>query len=799
MDKRTFLALLFSLIMILSGLSFLSQIKETNIPIIKNERYNPFTSNGETSNIDNFSCTDRSYNFANFTLQNLDYNISTTRGRTDSVINMANNFTGAYYIQNNGTLVSQNFISNNISYLAKSPLLYLKYDYLNYNGEYYGEMPYYNATNVLKWIFIYGTVPEHYFEIWGYNLVNSTVFNYTETNLTMDSSCNSNFQLSYVGNGNFIGIGSGESNYYVWNIYKKALVYSMKDPFYIVEANNIYYIPQYKELLDVWADGTSNDSLQYASISSDGEILNVINIATNKTYKINGVFDIIVDVSTNDVWINDGAGNYGLIIILHWDYNSFKLISANYTSSDVVDGIYNDYALQNNYIPIVTGTGCIQSGSGGYGSPAQFFINEFDKTSINITGLSGNDIKWATSGTSGDGAPIGIQLPEINNSYLNSSYYGMWLNTSSSVPHVFYVWNSTRPESLESYINKFEPLSFNLEIQENGLPSGFQWSYTFNGRSYVLTNTSYNYTLHNGNYPLNVDNITGFNLSYPDIINLDNENKIVKIEFFKPYFSVAFREDGLTVGFWGVNLNGTIMYTIYNNLTFTVKNGSYKFNVIYSSLLYNSNVTKGYANVSGSGIDIHINFTFVAYKVTFSNLGPPDNYLWSVTINGTIYLSNQHENNTITFWGRSGSYEATVSNSSGYDPLEQVFNFTISGNESIVIDYFINLSIEADGYNGFWEATVNGKEYSSNTNMINAMIKPGSTNISIANVNGYKINPRIMTEIFNTSQLIIVTFTANKPISENLFLSLPFLYLYIVLDSLLWIILIIYWYSKKTK
>ena len=531
------------------------------------------------SSIDGFTTYNRSYDFANYSLQNLDYNISTSRGYAGSVINMANNFTGAYYVQNNGTFVKQNFITGKIVFLAKSPLLYLRYSYLNYNGEYFGEMPYYNSSNVLKWIFIYGINPANYFEMWGYNLVNDTVINYTELNLQMFSRSNSNFQLTYVGDGNFIGIGNGESNYYVWNVYKKQLVYSSLVPFTDVEANNIYYIPQYRQYIDVFADGTTNDNLQYGTVSSSGIINSIRTIATGDTYQINGVFDIVVDVRTNNIWINDGGANYGLIVILHWNGTSFELVSSKFTSSDR-KGQFNDYALENNYVPIVTANGYVQSGVGGWGSPDQFFINEFNRTSLNITGLSGNDIKWAYGMPYGNGAPIGVSLPEFNGSSLDSSYYGMWINTSSPSPHVFYVWNSSEPKSIANYIDRKEPGIYYVNIEESGLPEGSLWSYTFNRTQYALSNTSYSYALPTGNYSLHVNSIAGYNLSYPKIVVIQNKNVMVNVEFSKPKYRVTFLENGLLSGEWEIQINGGGINTKLHSINIYLANGYYKFNIL---------------------------------------------------------------------------------------------------------------------------------------------------------------------------------------------------------------------------
>ena len=732
------------------------------------------SNNQEKSN--DFSCSDRSYRMTNFTLHNLDYNISTSRGGAASAINYANNFTGAYYVQNNGTLVAQNFISGRNRYLAKSPLLYLRYDYLDYNGEYFGEMPYYNASNILKWIFIYGIDPENYFEMWGYNLVNSTIINYTENNLPMPAQSNTNFQLTYVGHGNFIGIGGGESDYYLWNIYKKELVHSGLDPFHDVEANNIYYISQYDEFVNVWADGTSTDNIQFASIGSNGEILSVKTLATNESYEINGVFDIIVDVRTCDVWINDGAANYGLIVILHWTGSTFMLLSTTYTSSDKVNQ-FNNYALENNYIPIVTSSGYIQSGNGGWGSPRQFFINEFSCSSINITGLSGNDINWARGLDYGNGAPVGIDLPEINGEYLNSAYYGMWLNTTSPVPHVFYAWNSSEPESLSSYVNEKRPNVFYVNIHESGLPAGNSWSYTFNGTLYTLKNTSYTYALPNGNYSLKVDASTGYNMSYPETVTVDDHSIVVNVEFSVRSYKIAFLDNGIASVTWGITMNGSRFSATSGSVILHLKDGSYSFRVFYPRLLYDSNLTGGLLNVSGENLTFYISFKYVAHDITFNEIGLPDKMHWSMIINGTSYTSNSSDGNGIIFTARNGSYVGQINSASGINPVNRTFNFTVIGNEQFIVKYYIALTFIISGYNGSWHIKVNGKVYFSNTSSISVVVVPGTVNFIIGNVSGYNIAPKTSVNSYTENQTILISFAVRPPSIASRLLSSPLIFL----------------------
>ena len=627
------------------------------------------TSPNSTTVLDGFKVVNKKYDYTNFSVKNIDYNISETNGYAGSVINMANNFTGAYYVQNNGTLVEQNFITNHIYYLAHSPLLYLKYDYLNYHGEYYGEMPYYNSNNTFVWIFIYGTNPSGYFEMWGYNLVNGTIVNYTENSFTMSSNSNTNFQITYVGNGYFIGIGNGISDYYTWNFYSNSLVYSGNDPFSSVEANNIYYIPQYNEFLDVWADGTTTDNLQYAKINN-GIISSPITISTGDTYTIGGVSDIIVNIKTNNVWINDGSGRYGLIIILHWTGSSFNLVDANYTNNDYVNG-YNNYVSENDYIPIITTDNYIQTGVGAYGSPTMFFINEFNKTGINITGLSGKDISWAEVNvhSSGNGNPIGIHLPEFRGSYLNSTDYAMWFNSTN--PHVFYVWNSSLPENLNDYvINNTNVFRVNFEAFDI---SNNSFKISINNKIYNTLNNYYNIDLVKGNYVI-------FGLYHNITSNIYNINITSAISL-----TFTFNKNIKSIGY----SNLTIISNI-NDYSFSYTNNNETINYIYSiNKVITLNLTKSiyylvfnntnnfYLNVNYYKIDmnktiyININYRPLEYFVKIYN---------NNSVGVTIFINNQnyiinHNSNITILLNRGNDY----------------FTIEIGNNEFLLSNNYINV------------------------------------------------------------------------------------------------------------
>ena len=347
-------------------------------------------------------------------------------------------------------------------------------------------------------------------------------------------------------------------------------------------------------------------------------------------------------------------------------------------------------------------------------------------------------------------------------------------------------------------------------FNETGLPYGQSWNVSLTNRTANVVNSVYASTTQTAKVFLP----TGYNYSfsfstldksYYKIVNLTGNvylspkaNATVNITLTNVSYDVVFHESGLLSGnAWGIKFNGTDYNTTSASLTFIEKNGSYPFTVIISKL-YNSNVSSGYANVSGQSLNFYIGFTYHAFNITFSEVGLPSDVQWSMTINGTVYYSNVSDSNILLFQGKAGSYDGIVNNASYYTPVTKYFNFTISGNAQYTIDYGIILTFIESGYNGLWHITINGVTYSSSTNTIVATVSPGQVVFNVWGISGYTINPEVVTQSYTSAQTIRVAFTVQPASFENILISTPMVILYFVL-AIMTMAGVVYWRLKHER
>lgn len=401
-----------------------------------------------------------------------------------------------------------------------------------------------------------------------------------------------------------------------------------------------------------------------------------------------------------------------------------------------------------------------------------------------------------------------MALGTATNGNINSNYPGVY----------FYYVYAMRYHSYTSFVSSQVRYGITTSsstgnyilFNETGLPYGQSWNVSLTNRTANVVNSVYASTTQTAKVFLP----TGYNYSfsfstldksYYKIVNLTGNvylspkaNATVNITLTNVSYDVVFHESGLLSGnAWGIKFNGTDYNTTSASLTFIEKNGSYPFTVIISKL-YNSNVSSGYANVSGQSLNFYIGFTYHAFNITFSEVGLPSDVQWSMTINGTVYYSNVSDSNILLFQGKAGSYDGIVNNASYYTPVTKYFNFTISGNAQYTIDYGIILTFIESGYNGLWHITINGVTYSSSTNTIVATVSPGQVIFNVWGISGYTINPEVVTQSYTSAQTIRVAFTVQPASFENILISTPMVILYFVL-AIMTMAGVVYWRLKHER
>ena len=461
-----------SVIMILTVLSGISGLANASNPTYPSlDGYKVFY---EDFKVDNFSLAN--IGFDNFS------SAGSTAMHSGGYIIYAQSFTGIYYVNDTSGLKlgTYNFISGKTSILANFPNL--TYNYLDYTGVYYELMPYYNATNILNWIISYG---DNYttgdMNYWAYNILNGTT---VDMNLSYAVSSSSNYQINYLGKGIMMATNS-TGDYDLYNIYTHDKIGSGSIDY--MEANNFYYVPIYHLLVDVEAGGGTGDNVAFYNFNyttSAFDLISDIQYSTSAT-AINGVPDIIVNTTNNEIYVQpEGSTNYQVI----FNYINSTSVKLNYVEtlavSDItVNGVTSSsfYLDGNDYIPLVSKNPYYSGREAEDVAPAIGY-NPFTNLSFNNT-LYYSYLKTPTAtsgiviGSTGNGYPF---LAQSIGNIDNTSYYLAFYNLTAK--SIIYLYNSSMPENYSTLLQSVN--HYNLEIKENGLPSGTSWSYTFNGTSY---------------------------------------------------------------------------------------------------------------------------------------------------------------------------------------------------------------------------------------------------------------------------------------------------------------------------
>ncbi|MGP6294588.1 hypothetical protein [Caldiplasma sukawensis] len=296
-----------------------------------------------------------------------------------------------------------------------------------------------------------------------YNIINNTEY-CDDLGFTVNYS--NNYQISYIGNGNFISINETQNftgQYFIYNIYEKRIL--KRGYIKYMEANNIYFLPCFDCLMDFSAQGSNNDNVSLYKVKNGS--LNYVSNLKYYTghYTVDGIPDLVVDVSKDEVCANIQRNfmNYAIKVVFKYELGSFHL---KYASKEYLEnGTLFDPS--NGYIPISTLNGWITPQTTGYGNLPAVSYNPFQ----NFTVISENSkfVKFRNNMFIGfNGAPIlTASLYGIN-----GSYYGAYFNSSDV--KFFYFWkegiNENYSKMLDLKIDEFK-------INKKEDLSGFRFSH----------------------------------------------------------------------------------------------------------------------------------------------------------------------------------------------------------------------------------------------------------------------------------------------------------------------------------
>ena len=103
---------------------------------------------------------------------------------------------------------------------------------------------------------------------------------------------------------------------------------------------------------------------------------------------------------------------------------------------------------------------------------------------------------------------------------------------SGGVPNGYSAYSySINDVSISTPISNIVNTTYNITIKENGLPTNTSWSFTFNGTTETLTNTSYKFSVTNGSYSMSVNSVSGYTVSYNNSVTVNGANVTENVVF----------------------------------------------------------------------------------------------------------------------------------------------------------------------------------------------------------------------------------------------------------------------------
>ena len=307
--------------------------------------------------------------------------------------------------------------------------------------------------------------------------------------------------------------------------------------------------------------------------------------------------------------------------------NQYNITSSSYAISLIANGTYSlsvssvkGYTDSYNSTIIVNGANVTRSVAFAIIPPSKYSV------AVSETGLpSGTSWTFTFNGTSYTLTNISYDFTVLN---------GTYSITVNSILHYKISYNSTvivnGANVNENVVFTFiPPEKFTVAVSETGLPSGTSWILIFNGTSYTLTNTSYDFSVLNGTYSIAVNSISGFTLTYNNPVTVN-----------------------------GANVNENVIFSPVNKV---IGNGHYVITIIvnnpdnafYSISINENNTVKQY-NLTSSLIVIHLNNTQFPVNIAINNL--KSNYVISQPVINYNIAGNYTINEKITNENDNGNY-----------------------------------------------------------------------------------------------------------------------------------------------
>ncbi len=238
-----------------------------------------------------------------------------------------------------------------------------------------------------------------------------------------------------------------------------------------------------------------------------------------------------------------------------------------------------------------------------------------------------------------------------------------------------------------------------VTFAESGLTLGTTWGVVLNGTKVSSVNTTVTFTDPNGTYGFTIGAVAGYSVSPTSgNISVRGGSAAVSVMFtYVPpgYSLVTFSETGLPSGAsWSVTLAGKPVASINSTIFFSVKNGTFAFNVTAPAGM-TASPAAGSVVVAGAPITLHIAFTkpvppplLSKYPVNFLETGLPSGLDWSVDVNETV---NTSSTSLVGFFEPVGTYPFMITSPAGYTVQPSNGTFVVSSSGAQIVLTFTHV------------------------------------------------------------------------------------------------------------
>jgi len=603
-----------------------------------------------------FGYFEQSYHLANF--DPLTSYLSNMNGNNTQMPTLASGPAdpfGVYYVDNRSNLDVLSLNNSTVRTVAHIVPLYQRYGYPGMiDNEFFLEYGYDEAL-------FFGTTSLTA-ATYSLELVNLTTGAWTMWN-TSTALSGTNQEALYVGNNTVIVLSANDS-IYGFNLAARSEWSAGKAGYF--EANNIYWIPQLGQLINVEAGGSSADGVQQlnASYNAHGQVkfTVVANVAVDSGVRFNFVNGIGYNASLRELAFSAGYFRGDTVGTFVLQYLPTMLLSNTLAASYTV--------LPGDSPQLFTGQRYTFTSDlvlGGQVGGVQYLFNPWTGSTVPANRTFQRGIACSNACFETMYAPSSQYLLDYNASLHNESAF-------YDVVYAFHNWSEP------------EPQTYAVTFSAPTIAPSESWSVRVGDQTADGLGNATTVDLGNGSYPYRVTPPAGYSgTSLSGIISVTGAALSVAIPLTAENFSIEFEEKGLprhTV--WSVVLTGEQGSTLVNSsdgadLGFQAPDGVYHYSLrSIAGYEPRSGAYSGSVSVAGKSPPVvQTNWTRVKYSVRFSESGLPTGTNWSVEIDGESKLDSSR---THLFSLANGTYAFTV-NATGYAATTSpAGELTVNGN-----------------------------------------------------------------------------------------------------------------------